>query len=105
MKLWRQQQLKLQMCVHIPSTCVGPHEGAVLQASAQASTRLVEAILTGIEDATIGTIISWLELREKLPSRESLASLVVLIAHALSGMRSGLRSALCAGWTHLGARR
>ncbi|CAL5225196.1 g7979 [Coccomyxa viridis] len=75
------------------------------QPGSQASTRLVEVILTGIEDATIGTIISWLELREKLPSRESLSSLAVLIAHALSGMHSGLRSALCAGWTHIGARR
>lgn len=95
----------LDISAHSPFYCPGPHEDVLLQAGTQASTRLVEAILTGIEDATIGTIISWLELRAKLPSRESLSSLAVLIAHALSGMHSGLRSALCAGWTHIGARR
>jgi len=66
---------------------------------------LVEAVLTGIEDATIGTIISWLALREKLPSRQSLSSLGVLIVHALTGVHISLRSALCSGWAHIAAQK
>lgn len=67
--------------------------------------RLLAAVLSGIEDATIGTIISWLALKEKLPSAQSLSSLGMLIAHTLTGLHLNVRSALCVGWTHIAARR
>ena len=62
--------------------------------------RVKEAILTGIEDATIGTIISWLALKERLPTAESIASLVMLVAHTVTGMHLHLRSALGMSWSH-----
>ncbi len=87
-------------CMYLLSACTG-----LAQALAHSTRRLVAAILTGIEDATIGTIISWLALREKLPSAQSLSSLGVLAAQALAGMHLTLHSALCAGWAQLAGCR
>ena len=66
------------------------------QALAHSTGRLVAAILTGIEDATIGTIISWLALREKLPSAQSLSSLGVLAAQVF--IRLGFQGIASSAW-------
>ena len=68
------------------------------QALAHSTGRLVAAILTGIEDATIGTIISWLALREKLPSAQSLSSLGVLAAQVFIRLGFGVLASASSVW-------
>ena len=80
-------------CMHLLSA-----DTVLAQVLAHATGRLVAAILTGIEDATIGTIISWLALREKLPSAQSLSSLGVLAAQVLIRLGFGVLASASSIW-------